>query len=94
VVRGADITATFVNLVTRVGCSVASSINIFGKPLWTVNTLAILWIFQRLKATPEYESLMLLSECDRNGDVPVESVPDLDDVLDALRELARTCGCG
>jgi predicted HD phosphohydrolase len=47
---------------------------------------------QRLKASPDYETLRLLSECDRNGRVSGARVPDLDDVFDALRELSRTCG--
>lgn len=47
---------------------------------------------QRLKASPDYEVLLLLNECDRIGRVPGARVPELDDVFDALRELARTCG--
>lgn len=47
---------------------------------------------QRLKASPDYETLLLLSECDRNGRVPGARVPYLDDVFDALRELAPTSG--
>ncbi|HQX48812.1 MAG TPA: HD domain-containing protein [Planctomycetaceae bacterium] len=47
---------------------------------------------QRLKASPDYETLLLLSDCDRNGRVPGAQVPELDDVFDSLRELAKTCG--
>ncbi len=47
---------------------------------------------QRLKASPDYETLLLLSECDRNGRVAGARVPELDDVFDALRDLARSCG--
>ena len=44
---------------------------------------------QRLKSSPDYETLILLNECDRNGRVPGAQVPELDD---ALRALARRCG--
>ncbi|MBC7964939.1 MAG: HD domain-containing protein [Fuerstia sp.] len=44
---------------------------------------------QRLKASPEYETLLLLSECDRNGRVPGAKVPELDDVFDSLRDLEK-----
>ena len=47
---------------------------------------------QRLKASPDYETLLLLSECDRNGRVTGAQVLELDDVFDALRDLARSCG--
>ena len=40
----------------------------------------------------DYQALLLLNECDRIGRVPRARVPELDDVFDALRELARTCG--
>lgn len=45
---------------------------------------------QRLKASPDYETLLLLSECDRNGRVPGAKVPELDDVFDALRDLEKS----
>lgn len=46
----------------------------------------------RLKSSPDYEELLLLGTCDRGGRVCGAVVPDVDDALDELRELARTCG--
>lgn len=47
---------------------------------------------QRMKESPDYETLLLLGECDRAGRVPGATVPELEDALDEIRELARTCG--
>ncbi|MCA9047956.1 MAG: HD domain-containing protein [Planctomycetaceae bacterium] len=44
---------------------------------------------QRLKASPDYETLLLLGECDRGGRVPGAPVADLEDVLDEIRDLSR-----
>lgn len=46
----------------------------------------------RLKASPDYEDLMLLEACDRRGRVCGAIVPDVDDALDEIRELARMYG--
>lgn len=46
----------------------------------------------RLIASPDYEELLLLGECDRKARVCGAVVPDLDDALDELRELARLYG--
>ena len=48
--------------------------------------------FQRLRASPDYEDLLLLGECDRGARVCGAVVPEVDDALDELRELARTYG--
>jgi len=47
---------------------------------------------RRLAENENYEELLLLSECDRAGRVPGAQVPELDEALEYLRELARTCG--
>lgn len=47
---------------------------------------------QRLKASEDYETLLALGECDRAARVPGVPVPDVDDALEEIRELARTCG--
>lgn len=47
---------------------------------------------QRLKAHPDYETLLLLGECDRGGRLPGAQVPDLDDALEEIRELADSGG--
>jgi hypothetical protein len=47
---------------------------------------------RRLNASDDFETLMLLAECDRNGRQPGAEAPELDEALDDLRELARTCG--
>ncbi|MCH9654080.1 MAG: HD domain-containing protein, partial [Planctomycetes bacterium] len=47
---------------------------------------------RRLMANENYEDLMLLEECDQAGREPGVDVPDLDDALDAIRELSRLCG--
>jgi len=47
---------------------------------------------QRLKASPDYEELLLLNQCDRRGRQEGVQVPDLDEALDYLRDLARMYG--
>ena len=47
---------------------------------------------RRLEESPDYEELKLLSQCDRGGRVRGAQVPDVEDALDYLRDLARTCG--
>jgi hypothetical protein len=47
---------------------------------------------RRLEEAEDFEELVLLSECDRAGRVRGAHVGDVDDALDYLRELARTCG--
>ena len=46
----------------------------------------------RLIASPDFEELLLLGECDRKGRICGAIVPDIDDALDELRELARLYG--
>ncbi|HWL06989.1 MAG TPA: HD domain-containing protein [Planctomicrobium sp.] len=47
---------------------------------------------RRLQQHPDYETLLLLGECDRNGRVPGAQVADLDEALDQIREISRLCG--
>ena len=47
---------------------------------------------RRLEESEDFEELLLLGECDRAGRVAGVSAPDLDDALESIRELARTCG--
>jgi predicted HD phosphohydrolase len=47
---------------------------------------------RRLEAAEDFEELELLSACDRASRAPGVAVPDLDEALDYLRDLARTCG--
>ena len=47
---------------------------------------------RRLAESDDYEDLLLLGECDRDGRVPGMVVPDVDEALDIIREVARTCG--
>src|SRR5262245_27248284 len=47
---------------------------------------------RRLEESPDYDELLLLSRCDRAGRVPGAQVPDVDEALDDLRELARLYG--
>ncbi len=47
---------------------------------------------RRLEEHPDYETLLLLSECDRNGRDPTAQVGELDDALDQIREVARLYG--
>jgi hypothetical protein len=46
----------------------------------------------RLEESPDFDELVLLARCDRAGRVPGAQVPDLEDALDQLRELARMYG--
>jgi HD domain len=46
----------------------------------------------RLMASPDFEELLLLGNCDRKGRICGAVVPDLDDALDEIRELARLYG--
>jgi len=47
---------------------------------------------RRLQDHPDYETLLLLGECDRRGRVAGARVSDVDDALDQIREVARFCG--
>ena len=47
---------------------------------------------RRLEESPDFDELVLLSRCDRAGRVPGAQVPDVDEALDLLRELARLYG--
>ena len=47
---------------------------------------------RRLRASEDYETLLLLGDCDRNGRVAGVEAPDLDEALTSLRELAQMCG--
>lgn len=47
---------------------------------------------RRLKEHEDYDSLLILGRCDREGRVPGVPVPTLDEALDAIREVARLCG--
>ena len=49
---------------------------------------------RRLEASEDFEELKLLACCDRKGRQRGVQVPDLVEVLEYLRELARTCGEG
>jgi hypothetical protein len=47
---------------------------------------------RRLAESPDYQELLLLGECDRDGRVPGMQVLELDEALDAIREISRLCG--
>jgi hypothetical protein len=47
---------------------------------------------RELEASPDFEELMLLHECDAGGRVPGAAVCTLDEALDYLRELERSNG--
>jgi predicted HD phosphohydrolase/predicted nucleotidyltransferase len=47
---------------------------------------------RRLMASEDYEELQLLAECDDRGRATGVDAPDVEEALDYLRELARTCG--
>ena len=47
---------------------------------------------KRLAESEDFEELMLLAQCDRQGRVAGVAAPELEEALDYLRELARTCG--
>ena len=46
----------------------------------------------RLRESPDYEDLMRLGVCDRGARICGAQVPDVDEALDELRDLARTYG--
>lgn len=46
---------------------------------------------RRLSQHEDYETLQLLGECDRGGRVAGVAVPEVDEALDYLRDLARQC---
>ena len=46
---------------------------------------------RRLAAHPDYDELMLLVDCDRSGRRRGAQVPDVEEALDYLRELAASC---
>jgi predicted nucleotidyltransferase len=46
----------------------------------------------RLEQSEDFEELQLLCRCDRAGRVRGAQVADLDDALDYIREVSRTCG--
>ena len=47
---------------------------------------------RRLTESEHFEELKLLGECDRAGRVPGVQVPELEEALDYIRDLARMCG--
>ncbi len=47
---------------------------------------------RRLEAAEDFEELLLLARCDREGRRWGVAAPELDDALDDLRRLARLCG--
>ncbi len=47
---------------------------------------------RRLQENESYEDLVLLGQCDRRGRQKSVEAPELDEALEYLRELARTCG--
>ncbi len=47
---------------------------------------------RRLQASEDYEELKLLARCDRNGRQRGVETSELDEALEYLRELAKTCG--
>lgn len=47
---------------------------------------------RRLVQSPDYEYLLRLCACDRNGRVPGMTVPDVDEALAAIRALSESCG--
>ena len=47
---------------------------------------------RRLEANESFDDLMLLYDCDRRGRACGVAVPELEEALDSVRELARLCG--
>lgn len=47
---------------------------------------------RRLQESEDYEELLLLGECDRGGRQRGVQTPDLEEALDYVRDLAKTCG--
>src|ERR1051325_8053442 len=46
---------------------------------------------RRLEASEDYETLLLLCDCDRAGRQRGVEAPDLEEALDFLRELSQSC---
>lgn len=46
---------------------------------------------RRLSEHPDFESLLLLARCDREGCVPGAKVSELEEALEAIREVVRIC---
>lgn len=46
---------------------------------------------RRLQQHADYEDLLLLNECDRGGRIPGGEAPELDDALELIKELSRSC---
>jgi hypothetical protein len=46
---------------------------------------------RRLEQHASFEELVLLGECDRAGRVSGALVPTVEEALEAIRELARSC---
>ena len=49
---------------------------------------------RRLEASDDFEELMLLTDCDRQGRRAGWKRPRSDEALEHLRKLARACGDG
>ena len=47
---------------------------------------------QRLSRNESFEELLLLAKCDREGRQKGVVTPELEEAIDYLRELAKTCG--
>lgn len=47
---------------------------------------------RRLEDSEHYEELLLLARCDRAGRVPGAQVPEADEAVEYIRELAEMCG--
>ncbi|MBI2826293.1 MAG: HD domain-containing protein [Planctomycetia bacterium] len=47
---------------------------------------------RRLEESPDYDELMLLSRCDREGRCVGVATPDVDDALTYIRDLEESCG--
>ena len=47
---------------------------------------------RRLEAAEDFDELMLLADCDRQGRAVGLETPDVRDALDYVRDLAEACG--
>jgi predicted HD phosphohydrolase len=47
---------------------------------------------RRLEASDDFDALVLLCDCDRNGRQAGVAAPELDEALDYVRDLAQMCG--
>jgi hypothetical protein len=47
---------------------------------------------RRLRGHEDFDALLLLARSDRAGRLPGAAVPDLEEALDTIREIARLCG--